>query len=1575
MRTALSPRPTSTAKSFENVHDGHFGWRASWQNARVALPAARYNTNNLGNGSLLNWTGQSATYATADAGTLAYSGTTYTPDTVSIMIGINDLADGVVETQVRDDIGTIIDQLRASNPNVRIHLNRVLHTNQGATRDTQVNTLNALLPALVAAKNTVSATSPVWLVDADTGFDPATQTYDAVHPNASGETYVGDRIAASLGLLETPPPATVPVVIPPHIEKDSSSFSSKFEGNEIWNGTAFVNSWAQTGTLTKTLPAPTDLKAVNPGSAGAWIEGTNTGWNAGNNQSWTLETRLKFDANANGYVLWLGTDNDLILVEIYGDHTQDSGGESFSVAHNNLDGNFHTIRVVNDATNAKYHIWRDGVRLTPLTGAPYDNGNNDSRLIMGDFTSATFGNNFSATIDYVRYDQTGAWLPPGADADGDGMPDAWEYTWFSTITGADPTGNPDNDAFTNLQEYQNGTNPLVADGNAGNALPVHILTGEGNALGFPSTTTLHPLPIGSHPAEQSGGVWFYDGGSWITLAAASSGSFGPEIAFARLLWDAGFRNFGIVKSTTSSGGNTLWQKGSGSDTAYQNLVATATAAAASPPAGFGSVSFSSLLYVQGESNDATEANAADARFTALLGNLRTDLPAAAGLKGVIGEIAGSGTNRDTTRARHASLAAASNDVGLAVSAGLTIQNIDGLGIHYDADSLFVLGSRMAAEAMRMSLTGSRPLPAWDNLHAWFVADHAAAFDSAGAVSRWGAVQAGTATRDLARRVSGQVFRSTVTANGSARQVMRFDGTNDLWSNATTEFGTLSGPRSVAFLCRLIGTADGFLFDGSTNSGRTRVQVRSGSWQAGVTPTGGGIAWNLAEPSTTAAAVGWQRHVFTFTPNVGNTATTMEHWIDGTLAATVSESEVANLGGLIIGSNGGSPFSRLPVEIAEIAVYSKSLDATEIAALDGQWTATWGTPTGPPFSAQVTQTPREIPRFGAHAVLEIPITAAAGGTTTLDALALTLRQSAAGTVTTWRIHSGDSFNPSSTPLAETNGSTTSWSPVIHLALAEGANRLYLSAVPARHGALGATIDAAVDSLTFSGAETGAMLPANNDPAGNLSLGLVPLFSDVRTSGEGGVSIYRIPGIVCDTTGVLHAVYDHRYSGGSDLPANIDVGYARSTDGGATWTTSQVIMDFDSSVAGSSGNGVGDPCILHDPVTDTLWAAALWSFGNHGYAGSGAGTDPTQTGQYVLTKSTDGGLTWSPPINITVAVKDDTNWRLVFQGPGHGFAMRDGTLVFPSQRINASGVVQSCSVFSSDHGVTWDFGSTVPATSPQTNENTACELDDGRLLFSMRTPGGSNGQRAWAHYTPGGATSMRDGTWNSLYRLATVPDPVCQGSVIQWTSTHRGDPKEFVVFGNPANGSSRINFTLRVSPDGGATWPVSRLLYSGLGAYSSICILPDKSIGVLFEKDNYTKITFARVEADWLMNPSVDVDADGMPDAWEILNELNTAVDDSASDRDGDGVSNADEYLAGTDPQSAASYLRATSLTATVAGWDFAWQAVPGKQYRIETSPDMIQWDPAGEVLADSAAMTVTVSTESQPRLFFRAVVLR
>ena len=50
---------------------------------------------------------------------------------------------------------------------------------------------------------------------------------------------------------------------PPHLQADSEDFPSTYEGNEVWDGTNFVNNWSQSRTLTKSLPAPT-----GPGPSG-----------------------------------------------------------------------------------------------------------------------------------------------------------------------------------------------------------------------------------------------------------------------------------------------------------------------------------------------------------------------------------------------------------------------------------------------------------------------------------------------------------------------------------------------------------------------------------------------------------------------------------------------------------------------------------------------------------------------------------------------------------------------------------------------------------------------------------------------------------------------------------------------------------------------------------------------------------------------------------------------------------------------------------------------------------------------------------------------------------------------------------------------------------------------------------------------------------------------------------------------------------------------------------------------------------------------------------------------------------
>ena len=345
--------------------------------------------------------------------------------------------------------------------------------------------------------------------------------------------------------------------------------------------------------------------------------------------------------------------------------------------------------------------------------------------------------------------------------------------------------------------------------------------------------------------------------------------------------------------------------------------------------------------------------------------------------------------------------------------------------------------------------------------------------------------------------------------------------------------------------------------------------------------------------------------------------------------------------------------------------------------------------------------------------------------------------------------------------------------------------------------------------------------------------------LRQASDEGVKSYRIPGLATSPQGTLLAVFDIRHTGAGDLPADIDVGLMRSRDGGETWGQMQRILDYDKHEPNSRGNGVGDPAILVDFQKGTIWVAALWSRGNRGWQGSGPGLTPDETGQLVLTKSTDDGVTWSPPINITTQVKAP-EWRLCFQGPGAGIQIKDGTLVFPAQFREANGTPHSCFIFSRDHGESWTISPPAIADKPPTSEAQIVELEDGSLLLSMRDESRS-GKRAWAkwEWNSVGASNPA-GQWSKPW--FTVPDPTCMASLLR-------HPHGELLFTNPNSATQRIALTVRSSTDGGRSWSDGRLLDPRGSMYSCLTALPDGRVGILYEVG--TTLTFARFPLEWVL----------------------------------------------------------------------------------------------------------------------------
>lgn len=344
------------------------------------------------------------------------------------------------------------------------------------------------------------------------------------------------------------------------------------------------------------------------------------------------------------------------------------------------------------------------------------------------------------------------------------------------------------------------------------------------------------------------------------------------------------------------------------------------------------------------------------------------------------------------------------------------------------------------------------------------------------------------------------------------------------------------------------------------------------------------------------------------------------------------------------------------------------------------------------------------------------------------------------------------------------------------------------------------------------------------------------ADVFVSGTGGYHTYRIPSLLVTPGGAVLAFCEGRKNSGSDS-GDIDICLSRSEDGGRTWSPTKTVIDF-------GPDTIGNPCPVVDRDTRTIWLLLTRNPGNT-HEGEILKSDIRGSRTAWVCHSEDDGLTWSKPIEITQSVKP-AGWTWYATGPGCGIQLRSGRLVIPCDyAVAGDRIWRSHVIYSDDHGRTWKLGGII---EPDVNECQVVELADGSLLMNLR----NYSKDACAEKRRALATSVDGGlTWSRPYYDQALVEPVCQASFLR-VSVRPAARRNRLAFANPAS-TERKDMTLRLSYDEGRTWPVGKVLHAGPSAYSALAVLPDGSIGCLYEmgiRKPYERIVLARCAIEWL-----------------------------------------------------------------------------------------------------------------------------
>jgi sialidase-1 len=364
------------------------------------------------------------------------------------------------------------------------------------------------------------------------------------------------------------------------------------------------------------------------------------------------------------------------------------------------------------------------------------------------------------------------------------------------------------------------------------------------------------------------------------------------------------------------------------------------------------------------------------------------------------------------------------------------------------------------------------------------------------------------------------------------------------------------------------------------------------------------------------------------------------------------------------------------------------------------------------------------------------------------------------------------------------------------------------------------------------------------------------TDLFREGDYGIVSYRIPGIVVTARGTILAYCEARVLSGADL-GEIEIHLRRSTDGGRTFSEPVQIAHMGPRLPrnpvvppSKEGGYFGEPD--EQTVNNPMAIAAADGTVHFVYC--------VEYYRVFYMRSQDDGLTWSEPVEITQAFdafRTDCDWQYLATGPGHGIELSNGRLLVPIRvddfRPGAErGFIST--IHSDDGGTTWHRGEV--ALRPA-SEAMLTQRADGSVLLTARNPLSRK-----AHTTsPNGVTD-----WTPVHYPLELLEPGCMASLVTHPGT-KAYPGPFIIFANPhttlRDNKYRKDVSLKVSFDGGQTWPGQRVLEHGPSAYSDLAVLADGTVLCLYESGHpdvvrdgrdwpYAVIRLAHIPLEWLLD---------------------------------------------------------------------------------------------------------------------------